>query len=80
MTIGFKGKNYYIATTSTLEEAIRERINVEQIVHDGFVAAYYDWVHEMQNVPEGERIPFIYNVDKVNGKFIVNTNITSAND
>lgn len=80
VTIGFKGKKYYIATTKTLEDAIRERLNAEQMIHDGFVAAYYKWMQEMQNVPEEERIPLIFDVEKVNGEFVVHTNINDKRD
>ena len=50
------------------------------MIHDGFVAAYYKWMQEMQNVPEEERIPLIFDVEKVNGEFVVHTNINDKRD
>lgn len=75
VSIGFKGKTYYIATVSTLEEGIRARLDAEKIVHDGFVEAYYEWKKETEGFPEDQRKPFLYDIKKVNGEFIVDTNI-----
>lgn len=73
--IGFKGKKYHIGTTETLEEAICQRIEIEELVHDGFVKAYHIWEKENGKVPDNEKIPFIYDVDKIDGEFQVHTNI-----
>lgn len=73
--IGFKKKTYYIATTQSLDEAIERRLEVERVVHDGFVRAYYTWKDENEKAPEREKMPFIYDVEKINGEFLVHTNI-----
>lgn len=76
VTIGFKRKTFYIATVGSLDDAIQARMKVEKIVHDGFVAAYYEWKKETETVPEDQRKPFKYDITKVNGEFIVSTNIS----
>lgn len=73
--IGFKGKKYYIATASTLEEAIEKRLEVEEIIHDGFVKAYYKWNARYKNLPEEDKEAFVYDIEKINGQFVVHTNI-----
>lgn len=69
--IGFKGKQYYIATVSTLDEAIVERLKVEAIIHGGFVEAYYEWKDKIGRKPENQKIPLLYEVEKINGEFVV---------
>lgn len=66
--IGFKRKKYYVATVSTLEEAIQVRLEAEKIIHDGFLEAYSKW--KETNI-EDRPISFIYSVEKMNGEFVV---------
>ena len=73
--IGFKGKKYYIATVSTLEEAIEKRLEAEEVIHDGFVNAYHKWNDIHKNCPEGAKETFVYDIEKINGQFVVHTNI-----
>lgn len=73
--IGFKRKKYYVATTRTLEEAIQKRLEIENIIHNGFLKAYDIWKEETKDQGEDEKIPLIYDIEKRNGEFIVHTNI-----
>lgn len=73
--IGFKGERYYIATVSTLEEAINEHLKAEEIIHDGFVEAYHEWKKKVSREPENNSIPLLYEVEKIDGEFVVHTNM-----
>lgn len=75
VVIGFKGKKYTVGTFHTFEEAVQERIEVEKMIHEGFVKAYYKWKSNVGKNHEEESMPLIYNVEKINGKFLVHTNI-----
>lgn len=68
-SIGFKKHLFYIGTYSTFEEAVQARLKAEELIHDGFVKAYYKWQER------GGTEPFIYEVEKVNGQFQIHTNI-----
>ena len=48
-------------------------MEVENIIHNGFIKAYYIWKKQVEN--DNERNPLIYDVEKVNGEFIIHTNI-----
>lgn len=80
VVIGFKGEKYYIGTTKTLEEAINKRLEVEKIIHDGFVKAYYIWKVQNEKLPKNKKVPFVYNVEKINGEFCVHTNVIGLYD
>lgn len=75
VSIGFKGKKFYIATASTLQEAIQERLAAERTIHDRFVQAYYKWKSIVDDKEENKNLPFIYDVERRNGEFVVHTNI-----
>ena len=64
-----------MATYSDLYEAIDERLKVENLIHDGFLNAYYKWKEKNHDLPECEKTSFIYNVEKVDGQFVIDTNI-----
>lgn len=68
-TIGFKKQRFYIGTYMNFDEAVQARLEVEQLIHGGFVAAYYSWLEL------GTEIPFIFEVEKRNQKFWITTNI-----
>lgn len=67
--IGFKRHRFYIGIYNTFEEAVQARLEAERLIHDGFVRAYYEWQRQ------GGKEPFIYDVEKVNGQFLIHTNI-----
>lgn len=80
VTIGFKGREHYIATVPTLDEAIEERMEAEKIIHEGFIEAYYKWKAEDNNLDAEncDKTPFIYEVEKINGQFTIHTNIATV--
>ena len=67
--IGFKKQRFYIGTYNTFEEAVQARLEAEELIHDGFVKAYYAWQEQ------GGDGPFIYEVEKADGWFRIHTNI-----
>lgn len=67
--IGFKKQRFHIGTYDTFEEAVQARLQAEKLIHDGFVKAYYAWQEQ------GGVGPFIYEVEKVDGRFRIHTNI-----
>lgn len=73
--IGFKKQRYHIGTYKTFEEAVAARLRVEANIHDKFVQAYYVWKEKYSSLPEHEQEPFFFEVEKVNGEFVVSTNI-----
>lgn len=68
-SIGFKKKRFYIGTYNTFEEAVQARLEAEELIHGGFVKAYYAWQEK------GGDTPFIFEVEKVDGWFRIHTNI-----
>lgn len=74
--IGFKGQRFHIGTYDTYEEAVEARMHAEDLLHDGFVRAYYDWRELAGKDPEWAAAnPFVYEVEKKGEEFIVRTNI-----
>lgn len=76
VTIGFKGKRYYIGTYSDYHDAIEERIKAENIIHRGFLNAYYKWKEKEGDVSAWPlENPLIFDVEKIDGQLIVKTNV-----
>lgn len=73
VSIGFKGKRYHIGTYRTFEEAVENRLNIERLIHDDFVKAYYIWKAQIDSAVIDE--PLIFEVEKINGRFHVITNM-----
>ena len=71
--IGFKRHRFHIGTYPTFEEAVAARLEAEKQIHDAFVKAYYLW--EEQSAASPEPIPFIFEAEKVDGRFQITTNI-----
>ena len=78
--IGFKKQRFYVGSFRTFPAAVDARLEAEQTIHDGFVRAYYLWREQTDSVPESEKIPFHYDVKKVDGTFSVTTNVHAAAD
>lgn len=75
-SIGFKGKRYYIGTFREFSDAVQARLEVENLLHDGFVRAYRLWQkHAQENPLWGEENPFVFDVEKQGGDFRINTNM-----
>lgn len=68
-SIGFKKQRFHIGTYNTFEEAVQARLEAEELIHDGFVKAYYAWQEQ------GGDGSFIYEVEKADGWFRIHTNI-----
>lgn len=77
VNIGFKGKQYYVGRYRFFPDAVAARLEAEKIIHDGFLRAYYIWEKQAQEKPEGwaDENPLIFEVEKVNGKFQIMTNM-----
>ena len=58
VSIGFKGKRYYIGIYANYSDAVRKRIDAEQLIYHGYVRAKKNW---------SEKEPLIYDVVKKNG-------------
>lgn len=74
VAIGFKKQRYYLGIFDTFEEAVQARLEVEKVLHDGFVEAYYLWEeHASSNPLWAEKNPFYYDVEKAGDEFIIST-------
>lgn len=72
VVIGLKKQRFHIGTFNTFEEAVQARLEVESILHDGFVETYYLWEERALADPAwAAQNPFYYNVKKVGGQFYV---------
>lgn len=70
VSIGFKGKRFYIGTYVDYEEAVRHRLEIENLIHNGFVKAYYGWMEKAEIDSEwADENPLIFEVQKNNGEF-----------
>jgi hypothetical protein len=59
--IGFKGKRYYLGSFETYDDAVNMRLEAENMIHDGFIAARERW--EQNNSGE----PLLFEVRKNEG-------------
>lgn len=76
VSIGFKGKRYYVGIYKSFEDAVSARIEAENTIHGGFVDAYYIWKKKAEEHPEwGRENPLVFEAEKVDGKFRVTTNV-----
>lgn len=75
--IGFQGKNYYLGSFDTFEEAKSVRLESEKIIHDGFVTTYYCWKRKAELDEEwGKNNILRYQVTQHSDRtFSVDTNI-----
>lgn len=74
-TIDFEKERFYIGIYKDFEQAVQHRLEVEELIHDGFVNAYYDWIRRAENDPQwAEKNPLVFEVKKENGSFMVITN------
>lgn len=72
VTIGFKKKRFYIGTYGKYEEAVEARLEIEHLIHDGFVQAYYDWKKKAeQDEVWAEENPLQFEVERRNGDLYV---------
>lgn len=72
--IGFKGKRFYLGTFREYGKAAAVRKEAEELIHDGFVRAYREWSERSVSDPDwAETHPFVFEVERKNGKFVINT-------
>lgn len=77
--IGFKRKRYVIGTYKTFNEAVQARIEAEELIHNGFIRQYNQWIPRAKLDPAwAEENPLIFEVEKVNGELIVITERKNA--
>lgn len=65
VAIGFKRKQYYVGTFRTFEEAVSARLEVEKLIHGGFLDAYYEWKEKK------ETEPFVFEVERDEAGFSI---------
>lgn len=76
VSIGFKGKRFYLGTYKEYQEAVAVRLRAEEQIHDRFVRAYYIWQRERDAQPENtEYPPLIFEVERADGEFRITTNV-----
>ena len=73
MSIGFKNQRFYLGTYQNYEDAVDIRLKAEEQIHHAFVEAYHIW--KEQCMSSQEEIPFIFDMEKVDGEFKITTNI-----
>ena len=69
--IGFKGRRYTIGSYDSFEAAVAARLEAEELIHNGFVKAWRCWQQQNADLPEAQRLPFRFEVQKTDGHFIV---------
>lgn len=80
--IGLQNKRYYLGTYHDYEEAVRVRLDAEEQLHDGFVAAYSEWQRKAnQDAKWATAHPFYFRVTQTQNGFIVqSTEVTDYNE
>lgn len=76
VTIGFKGQRYYIGCYKQYEDAVRARLEAENIIFNGFLHSYKKWEIKNQEDPEwGQLNPFFFEVTQDSDRnFIITQN------
>lgn len=67
-SIGFKGKRFDLGTYSNFESALETRREAEELVYQTFIIAYKQWNLKAADLLWFQQNPFIFEVNKVNGK------------
>lgn len=74
VSIGFKGKRYYVGTYKDYDEAVRARLAAEETVFSGFLREYQSWKEKADDDPGwAQSHPLVYEVEKINGSLTVRT-------
>lgn len=77
VSIGFKGKRYYLGIYEKFVEAVEARKEAEERIHDGFVRAYRIWKEREKEDPEwAKENPLIFEVVNDKENLYVYTNIS----
>lgn len=74
VSIGMQKKRYYIGLFSDFDDAVRARLRIEGVLHDGFVEAYQTWQNQAEADKEwADENPFYFNVVKNGHDFMIDT-------
>lgn len=74
VTIGLQNKRYYIGLFSKFEDAVKARLRIEEVLHDGFVEAYQTWQDRAEADDSwAAKHPFYFNVMKNGQDFHIDT-------
>lgn len=67
-----KEDRYWLGTYRTFEEAVQVRLKAEELIHNGFLEAYYEWKHHADQDPQwGREHPLLFQVEKINGDLVI---------
>ena len=70
--IGFKGKRYYLGTFENYVDAVRARLDAEEMIHGGFLRDYHQWkAHADADAKWGEEHPLVFEIEKKGGHLTV---------
>lgn len=73
--ITFQKVHYTLGYYKTFGEAVQARLDAEESLHTGYIAAFKAYQEKAKDNPAwAEENPFFYNVSRVNKEFLVNTN------
>jgi len=69
VSIGFKGKRYYIGLYDNYQDAVKKRLEAEKLIHDGYIQAKEHWDHKE---------PLIFEVYKKDNRIFISSNDPAA--
>ena len=68
VSIGFKGKRYYLGIYENFSDAVQARLDAEELIHTGFINTYRAWEKSAKEDPQwAEKHPLVFDVKKENG-------------
>lgn len=74
--IGLQRKNYNVGSFDTFEQAVAARLEVEKLLHGGFVAEYERWqIKAIADPQYATKHPFQFHVKQIEGRFYVSSNV-----
>lgn len=75
--IGLQRKRYYLGSFDNFEDAVKARLDAEELLHNGFVTAYKEWLHKASESEKwAEMHPFYFQVIKSGGVYrVVSTSL-----
>lgn len=66
--IGFKGRRFYLGSYTDYQEAVRARLEAEELIHGGFLRAWHEWKERADKDPRwGKEHPLRFEVEKKDG-------------
>lgn len=76
VNIGFKGQRFYLGTYQDYGEAVKVRLQAEELIHGGFLEAYYRWKEKAASDPSWAlRHPLEFEVEKKEGELVINGSV-----